>query len=99
MHEAWPPWVWYVPAPHPGHEPVPAVPAPQAGHADLPLFTAQPDPDLHAVDVCAPLSCPVFDGHAPHTTLADAEHALVCFFPDPQVPQVLHEAWPPWFWY
>ena len=82
--------------PQAGHEPVPAVPAPHAEHADLAPFTAHPAPDLHDVATCEPLSCHVLDGHAPHTTLADAEHAEFSFWPAPHEPHVLQLACPPW---
>ena len=76
---ACPPWFWNLPAPHPGHEPVPAWPAGHDAQDDLPPLTAQPDPLLQPDNVCDVLSCQVLEGHAPQTMLLSASQAAVCF--------------------
>ena len=73
-------------------DPVPTWPAGQSAHALFALLTAHPLPLLHEVEVCDDESCHVLAGHAPQTRFAVVEHALVCFCPAPQEPQLLQVA-------
>ena len=87
LHEAWLPAFWYWPAPH----------WPQFDCPPLPCFhpAGQPtQPSLRWLVSLRYVPVPQF----PQTTFAVVEHALVRFWPAPQLPHVAHDVCPACVW-
>ena len=98
LHEAWPPWSWYLPLAQLAHVPVPALPFAHAAQLSALIATAHPAPLLHDAPVCE-TSIHVGHGHALHTMLAVTTQPVCRLEPGPHVPHVLQLDCPALFWY